>query len=166
MRIPAVIHVARTYFGSGLSVFVRACATVNTRIMKSDVATLFLLAFALLSPARGSQANPIEKILEMISDLQAKVLGEGQGAHSQLCPGSVIKPGSEPGVLAGLLDLLLVLFALYGLWRLVDDVWRMFALRTRTMQTQSPVTYTSLQGVMNVKFKPLSEWEQGAWELA
>ena len=39
------------------------------------------------------------------------------------------------------------------------------APRTRTMQTQSPVTYTSLQGVMNVRFKPLSEWEQGAWEL-
>ena len=46
--------------------------------MKSDVATLCLLAFALLSLARGSQANPIEKVLEMLSNLQAKVLGEGQ----------------------------------------------------------------------------------------
>ena len=49
--------------------------------MKSGVATLFLLAFAALSPVRGSQANPIDKILEMISDLQAKVLGEGQDAQ-------------------------------------------------------------------------------------
>ena len=60
--------------------------------MKSDVATLCLLAFALLSLARGSQANPIEKVLEMISDLQAKVLGEGQTWSWIIC--SIIALGA------------------------------------------------------------------------
>ena len=97
------------------------------------------------------------------------VASYAEGEVPGSCPGSVVKPGSEPGLLVGPLDLLLrlllVLFALYGLWRLADDVWRWCCGR-RTMQTQSPVTYTSLQNVVNVKFKPLSEWEQGAWEIA
>jgi len=40
-----------------------------------------ILALAVCSPADASQANPIEKILEMISDLQAKVIGEGKDAQ-------------------------------------------------------------------------------------
>merc|ERR1719262_356649 len=43
-------------------------------------AILILLAFAAV-PATAEQANPIEKILEMISDLQAKVIGEGEDAQ-------------------------------------------------------------------------------------
>merc|ERR1719201_365755 len=44
-------------------------------------AAMMLLALVALSPAGASQANPIEKILEMISDLQAKVIGEGEDAQ-------------------------------------------------------------------------------------
>merc|ERR1719389_860530 len=44
---------------------------------------LFFVAFASMSVARASQANPIEKILEMISDLQAKVIKEGESAQSE-----------------------------------------------------------------------------------
>merc|ERR1719486_237514 len=43
---------------------------------------MFFFAFA-ASPADASQANPIEKILEMISDLQAKVIGEGEDAQKE-----------------------------------------------------------------------------------
>jgi chromosome segregation ATPase len=49
--------------------------------MKSGVAMLTLLAFAAISPVSATEANPIEKILEMISDLQAKVIGEGKDAQ-------------------------------------------------------------------------------------
>jgi len=48
--------------------------------MKSSAA-LLLLAFAVASPANAAQASPIEKILEMISGLQAKVIGEGKDAQ-------------------------------------------------------------------------------------
>merc|ERR1719311_768149 len=51
--------------------------------MKSGSAMLFLVALVAVSPAAASQANPIEKILEMISDLQAKVIGEGQDAQKE-----------------------------------------------------------------------------------
>jgi len=47
--------------------------------MKSGVVALVFLAMA--ASARAEQANPIEKILEMISDLQAKVIGEGKDAQ-------------------------------------------------------------------------------------
>merc|ERR1719199_1283761 len=40
-------------------------------------------AFMAASPAAASQANPIEKILEMISDLQAKVIAEGEDAQKE-----------------------------------------------------------------------------------
>merc|ERR1719399_969553 len=40
-----------------------------------------VLALAALSPASAVQANPIEKIIQMISDLQAKVIGEGEEAQ-------------------------------------------------------------------------------------
>merc|ERR1719262_1524755 len=45
-------------------------------------AILILLAFAAV-PATATQANPIEKILEMISDLQAKVIKEGEDAQKE-----------------------------------------------------------------------------------
>merc|ERR1719426_535489 len=44
---------------------------------------LMFLAFAAVSPATATEANPIEKILEMISDLQAKVIGEGEDAQKE-----------------------------------------------------------------------------------
>merc|ERR1719262_241742 len=44
---------------------------------------VFFVAFAAVSVANASQANPIEKILEMISDLQAKVIKEGEGAQAE-----------------------------------------------------------------------------------
>merc|ERR1719409_35979 len=47
--------------------------------MKCAMAMIFL-ALA-VAPASASQASPIEKILEMISDLQAKVIGEGADAQ-------------------------------------------------------------------------------------
>jgi len=49
--------------------------------MKSTIVSL--LALAAFSPADASQANPIEKILEMIGDLQAKIIGEGQVAQKE-----------------------------------------------------------------------------------
>merc|ERR1719247_3311802 len=42
---------------------------------------LIVLALASVSPATAEQASPIEKIVEMLSDLQAKVLGEGTDAQ-------------------------------------------------------------------------------------
>merc|ERR1719486_1777979 len=43
---------------------------------------MFFFAFA-AAPAAASQANPIEQILEMISDLQAKVIAEGEDAQKE-----------------------------------------------------------------------------------
>merc|ERR1719197_1519698 len=43
---------------------------------------LMVLAFAAVASAEATQANPIEKIVEMISDLQAKVIGEGKDAQA------------------------------------------------------------------------------------
>merc|ERR1719157_38010 len=40
-----------------------------------------LIALALASVAQAEEASPIEKIIEMISELQAKVIGEGQDAQ-------------------------------------------------------------------------------------
>merc|ERR1719174_1539404 len=42
---------------------------------------LMFLTLVAVSPATASQANPIEKIIEMISDLQAKVISEGEDAQ-------------------------------------------------------------------------------------
>merc|ERR1719271_2318301 len=49
--------------------------------MKFGSSMFLLFALAAVSPAAASQANPIEKILEMISDLQAKVIAEGEAAQ-------------------------------------------------------------------------------------
>merc|ERR1719198_469091 len=49
--------------------------------MKSVAVTVVLATLAVFSPASANQVNPIEKILEMISDLQAKVIGEGEDAQ-------------------------------------------------------------------------------------
>jgi len=51
--------------------------------MKAASAMLVFLAFVAVSPAAASKANPIEKILEMISDLQAKVIKEGEEAQKE-----------------------------------------------------------------------------------
>merc|ERR1719390_476124 len=67
--------------------------------MKS--AMLVLLAFLAIAPASASQGNPIEKILEMISDLQAKVIGEGEDAqkaydeHAEWCEDRSTQLGFE-----------------------------------------------------------------------
>jgi len=50
--------------------------------MKS-VAMFILVALAGVSTSSASQVNPIEKILEMISDLQAKVIKEGEDAQKE-----------------------------------------------------------------------------------
>merc|ERR1719486_1838530 len=61
---------------------------------------MFFFAFA-AAPAAASQANPIEKILEMISDLQAKVIAEGEDAqkeydeYSEWCEDRSTKLGFE-----------------------------------------------------------------------
>merc|ERR1719198_2350672 len=49
--------------------------------MKSVAVTVVLATLAVFSPASANQANPIEKIIEMISDLQTKVIGEGEEAQ-------------------------------------------------------------------------------------
>merc|ERR1719343_1705510 len=46
--------------------------------MKFSTGILFL---AMLSLAGAEEANPIQKVLEMISDLQAKIIGEGEEAQ-------------------------------------------------------------------------------------
>merc|ERR1719498_625585 len=46
---------------------------------------MFLFALAAFAPAQASEStvNPIEKIVQMISDLQAKVIGEGEQAQKE-----------------------------------------------------------------------------------
>merc|ERR1719158_2302530 len=47
--------------------------------MKSSM--MMLVALLAFTTAEASEANPIEKIVQMISDLQAKVIGEGEEAQ-------------------------------------------------------------------------------------
>merc|ERR1719440_318290 len=42
-----------------------------------------LFALAAFAPAQAAEANPIEKIVQMIGDLQAKVIGEGEQAQKE-----------------------------------------------------------------------------------
>merc|ERR1719503_439517 len=59
--------------------------------MKSGAMVAVLLAFCILASANAEQANPIEKVLQMISDLQTKIIGEGTEAqkvydeHAEWC---------------------------------------------------------------------------------
>jgi predicted RNase H-like nuclease (RuvC/YqgF family) len=49
--------------------------------MKSVSLAIVVLAAAFFSPISAEQASPIEKVLEMISDLQTKIIGEGKDAQ-------------------------------------------------------------------------------------
>merc|ERR1719353_2501496 len=68
--------------------------------MKSGVASIFVMAL-MVSSASAGEASPIEKIIEMISDLQAKVIGEGEDAqktydeYAEWCEDKSTKLGFE-----------------------------------------------------------------------
>jgi hypothetical protein len=47
-------------------------------VMNAAMSTLALVALAFVTPASGETTNPIGKVIQMISDLQAKVIGEGE----------------------------------------------------------------------------------------
>merc|ERR1719183_1874845 len=49
--------------------------------MKSAPMMLIVLALMALSPVSANEASPIEKIVEMLSNLQAKILSEGAEAQ-------------------------------------------------------------------------------------
>merc|ERR1719305_1111149 len=51
--------------------------------MRSISAIFALAACAAVAPASAVDANPIEKILQMIGDLQAKVIAEGETAQKE-----------------------------------------------------------------------------------
>jgi len=51
--------------------------------MKSFAVVLALVVCGAVAPAGAVEVNPIEKILEMISDLQAKIIGEGEVAQKE-----------------------------------------------------------------------------------
>merc|ERR1719337_206108 len=42
-----------------------------------------IFALAAFAPTQATEANPIEKIVQMIGDLQAKVIGEGEQAQKE-----------------------------------------------------------------------------------
>merc|ERR1719198_2020611 len=60
-----------------------------------------VFALAAFAPAEASDASPIEKIVQMISDLQAKVIGEGEEAqkaydeHAEWCEDKSTNLGFE-----------------------------------------------------------------------
>jgi hypothetical protein len=51
--------------------------------MKSTMPMALVMVMAAMSYAGATQASPIEKVLEMISDLQTKVIGEGTAAQKR-----------------------------------------------------------------------------------
>merc|ERR1719316_399839 len=51
--------------------------------MKPVAAVLMVFGLVAVAPTAASEANPIEKIMEMISDLQAKVISEGEAAQKE-----------------------------------------------------------------------------------
>merc|ERR1719171_1386002 len=48
--------------------------------MKS-IAAVSLLVLAAFAPASANEASPIEKVLQMLGDLQTKIIGEGEEAQ-------------------------------------------------------------------------------------
>merc|ERR1719163_734059 len=46
-----------------------------------NAAILFSIACAFVASANGEATNPIAKVVQMISDLEAKVIGEGEQSH-------------------------------------------------------------------------------------
>merc|ERR1719316_1929459 len=46
-----------------------------------NAAMTLTVAFALFASANAQTTNPIAKVVQMISDLEAKVIGEGEQAH-------------------------------------------------------------------------------------
>merc|ERR1719281_1964804 len=68
--------------------------------MKS-IAVIALFVAAAFSPASAEQSSPIEKIMEMISDLQSKIIAEGTDAQkvydefSEWCSDRSTKLGFE-----------------------------------------------------------------------
>merc|ERR1719236_328411 len=68
--------------------------------MMRAMAVIFIMA-SLASSVNAGQASPIEKIIEMISDLEAKVIGEGADAqktydeYAEFCEDRSTKLGFE-----------------------------------------------------------------------
>ena len=60
--------------------------------MKSTM--FFLLALVAVSPVSANEVSPIEKVIQMLSELEAKVIGEGKDAQKtyELCN----FPGGHP----------------------------------------------------------------------
>merc|ERR1719247_1996103 len=59
--------------------------------MKSGSMMLILVSLFVISPVSAMQASPIEKVIQMISGLQTKIIGEGADAqkaydeHAEWC---------------------------------------------------------------------------------
>jgi len=50
--------------------------------MMRSVFVFFVLPAAVMANAAGTEANPVEKVIEMLGDLQQKILGEGKAAQA------------------------------------------------------------------------------------
>ena len=48
--------------------------------MKSSM--FFLLALVAVSPVSTSEVSPVEQVIQMLSELEAKVIGEGRDAEA------------------------------------------------------------------------------------
>merc|ERR1740129_2010812 len=51
------------------------------RTMKSVVAVALAAVLAMLAPVHASEANPVQKVVQMLSDLETKIVGEGKNAQ-------------------------------------------------------------------------------------
>ena len=78
--------------------------------MQSAMKVTFLL-FSVFASASAAQANPIEQILQMIGDLQTKIIGEGTEAqkvydeHAEWCEDRSKNLGFEIGAKADVLQI-------------------------------------------------------------